>query len=351
MPQYNDLKKRINAIREIRKMTKATGLISAVRMRDAREQEAATLPFSTHCALAIAEIFKRSPDLIRKLLNFGDFDKNEPYPIKLYLLTGDKGLSGDFNDEIVKLAERLAGARLKTLKEEGYQDVRIECKFCGKMGPDLLRSPELKVNRDFRFSIDHPSYYQSMDLAELVYREAKAREAAEIYFVYCRLDTAITVEPGYTRIFPLDEEGMHWLSQSRAEREAARKAKGEQRRRFDRDFSKATGISARRNDYEERSIGAHGDDLLLPFAFAGDEDKVISYLVGTYLDALVYGLLTESYASEQLSRMTSMDAATTNADSLLEELIRERNRFRQKEITTEITEIVGGAEAIRKGEQ
>lgn len=350
MAQLNDLKKRINAIGEIRKMTKAMALISAVRMRDSREQEALTHPFITECALTITEIFKRSPDLIRKLLNFHEFGKKDHYPIMIYLLTGDKGLSGSFNESIVRLAERLAEQRKTQLAQDGYTNVSIEMKFCGRMGPGFIRSKEWKINKEFKFSIDSPTYYHSMDLADEIYSEAQCAEAAEIYFVYCRLDTAITVEPSYTRIYPLDKEGMRWLSQSRAEREAERKAESEQRKKFDEDFSKATGIRATRAAYKETKIGDKEDSLVLPFVFEGDEDKVISYLVGTYLNALVYGLLTESYASEQLSRMTSMDAATSNADGLLSDLIREKNRHRQRAITTELTEIIGGAEAIMTGD-
>lgn len=349
MAQLHNLKKRINAIGEIRKMTKAMALISAVRMRDSREQEAKSHPFITHCALTITEIFKRSPDLVRRLFKFYEFDHSETYPVVIYLLTGDKGLSGSFNESIVKRAEELAAYRIKLQKSRGFKDVSVEFKFCGHMGPAFVKNKEYKINRDFSFSIDSPTYYKSMDLADLIYEEARQRKAAEVYFVYCRLDTAITVEPMYTRIYPLDEEGMHWLTQTRAEREAEHAEKSKQRRQFDEDFSKATGIRATRGEYQVTKI-AEREDLVLPFAFEGDDDKVISYLIGTYLNGLVYGLLTESYASEQLSRMTSMDAATSNADGLLSELIRERNRYRQRQITTELTEIIGGAEAIITGD-
>lgn len=351
MEQMNNIKKRINAVGEIRKMTKAMALISAVRMRDSREQEALTHPFVAQCALTITELFKRSPDIIEKYLNFKPYEKDEVYPLMFYLLTGDKGLSGDFNQSIVKLAEKMAENRRRELNEQGYKKVSVEFKFCGKVGPDLVHNMDFVFNDGFSFSIEEPTYYRSMDLADEVYETAKSRRGAEIYFIYCRLATAITVEPNYTRIFPLDEAGMLWLSENKDQRENEKKQASEQRKRFDEDFSKATGIRATRRQHKETKIGDSSEDqLILPFAFEGDRDKVISYLLSTYLNALVYGLLTESYASEQLSRMTSMDSATSNADGLLSQLIRERNRFRQKQITTELTEIIGGAEAIMQGD-
>lgn len=351
MEQLNNIKKRINAVGEIRKMTKAMALISAVRMRDSREQESLSHPFVTKCALTITEIFKRSPDLVNKLLHFHDYSKDEEYPIHIYLLTGDRGLSGAFNESIVQLAERLADLRRTKLAEDGYKNVTIEMKFCGRVGKAFLRRKDYIVNEDFRFSIDSPTYYHSMDFADLVYDEARKQQAAEIYFVYCRLDTAITVEPCYTRLYPLDKQGMYWLTHTRAEREAERKAFEEKRERFDEDFSRVTSIRSKTASQKQTQLSGGSDDsFVLPFVFEGDENKVISYLVGTYMNALVYGILTESYASEQLSRMTSMDAATSNADALLTNLIRERNRYRQKQITTELTEIIGGAEAIMTGD-
>ncbi len=358
MALMNEIKKRIHSVGEIRKMTKAMALISAIEMRDSREREAISRPFTRHAALTIAELIKRSPELVEKFIQQRKFTETEAYPVHIYLCTGDKGLSGNFNDSILNVAVQLIEDKRKQLEAEGYQNVHFELRFTGKVGRERMKKLGYDVNDDFSFSIANPSYYRSMDLSDQLLDDAKSGAAAEIYFVYCRLDTAISTEPSYTKVLPPDPEGMLWVAQTRHERiDLARQ-------KFDEDFTTATSIRA--TSQSAAGSGATGTagsassvgqsrsgqmqrpsvDASLPFAFEGDEETVINYLVNTYLNALTYGLLTESYASEQLSRMTSMEGATRNADALLLKLTRDRNRYRQMQITTEITEIVSGADAI-----
>ncbi len=341
MALMNEIKKRIHSVGEIRKMTKAMALISAIEMRDSRERESISRPFTRHAALTIAELIKRSPDLVNKFISQRKFTQKEPYPVHIYLCTGDKGLSGNFNDSILTLAVQLIEDKKHQLEEQGYEDVRFELRFTGLVGRERMKKLGYVVNDDFSFSITNPTYYHSMDLSDQLLDDAWSGKAAEIYFVYCRLDTAITTEPSYTKVLPPDPEGMLWVAQTRHERVDL------QREKFNEDFTTATGIRATTaEEVNEEQVKRDQADATLPFAFEGDEETVINYLVNTYLNALTYGLLTESYASEQLSRMTSMEGATSNADALLLKLTRDRNRYRQMQITTEITEIVSGADAI-----
>lgn len=341
MEQVTDINKRIRSISEIRKITKAMGLISAVKMRDSRDREAMAHPFITLSAVTMAELAKRSPRLLAQQLKFPGAGKQERYTVDLYLLTGDKGLSGTYNVNILSLAERLVEIIRQKLSQQGYEDIFFRMKHCGKIGRDHMTRAGFFVDESFSFSIDTPTYYRSMDLADAILDDMQSGEASEVYMVYCRLDTAISIEALYTRLLPIDAEGMLWVTKTKHEREEENK----QRKKMASDVAKATGIRSHHEEVE--TVDRQTDeDLMLPFVIEGDQEKVISYLIGTYLYAMVYGIFTKAYASEQLSRMTSMEGATKNADVLLQKYNRERNRFRQKQITTELTEIISGAEAI-----
>ena len=344
MEKLNEMRKRERSVSKIRKLTRAMDLMSAAKLRDSRERQNRAHPFITQSALTIAELVQRSPDLIRQMKYFYNFEDDDPYPIDIYLLTGDQGLSGTFNDDIINLAKAFMARYQLQLESEGHHDISFTIFCAGKQGRDRLIDEGYKVVEDFSYSIEEPTYYKSMDLAEWVVDRARDGSARESYFFYSRLDSAASTEELYTKVLPFDASSLLWLSQTRHEREARIKAT----QRFVESATRAAGLRVNEDEIAPETARPEDSFGKLPFVIEGSEEKVMAYLVGTHVNALVFGMLTETYASEQLQRMTLMESATRNADELLDQLRRERNRSRQGQITLELNEIVSGAESMKE---
>ena len=293
MSSLKDLKKRIDSVKSTRKITSAMKMVAASKLRRAQEQAEAARPFAERMervVTAMAAGLPRTGDLPRMLAGTGKDDV-----VLLVVVTSERGQCGPLNSNLVRASRR----RIAVLTDEGKQ-AKILC--VGKKGRDMLRR-------------DHGNRI---------------------------LDT-------------VDMSAVRWLSfadaQPIAERLGAMFDAGE----FDRCvlFHNTFVTVMTQSVTEQQVIPVALDESAVPELADGaayeaepDEAQILADLLPRNLAVQVYRALLENAASEQGARMTAMDSATRNAAQMIDRLTLGYNRARQAAITTELIEIISGAEAL-----
>jgi F-type H+-transporting ATPase subunit gamma len=295
MANMREIKLRIKSIKETRQITKAMKLISAAKLKKARHQLEQTLPFFEKVKATMADILQHSGNIDNI---FFDVRNEKEGKRKGYLvITGDKGLAGGYNHNIIKLTET-------HVKENPGSPLFV----AGHMGRGYFTRNSYNVNQDFDYSVQDPTLYRSREIADILLDTFSKGEVDEIYLVYTKMISSIKLEPTIMKLLPLEL--------------------GALRKDLGVDESKATDRI---------------DEIL---SYEPSPKAVFDVLVPKYVKGIVYGALVEAFTSEQSARMSAMDNATSNADDMLQRLNLYYNRARQAAITQEISEIVGGAAAL-----
>lgn len=288
MAKMREIKFRINSIKKTKQITKAMKLISVSKMKKARKQYEDTLPFYNRVKSAMVEILSNE----KKIDNvFFRKVKNKKKAKKVYLiLSGDKGLAGGYNNNITKLVEETV-------------DKETRLYVAGYYGRNYLIKKGYNVDKSFDYPVQNPTLIRAEDIAEIFLNMFKDGTIDELHVIYTKMLSGMSFETRITKVFPFELEDLK------------------------KDVSNIE-ISQDKLNYEPSA------------------SEVFRVLAEKYVKGVIYGLLVEAFASEQTSRMTAMDNATRNADKMIKELNLYYNQARQSAITQEITEIVGGANAI-----
>ena len=290
MAHMREIKLRIKSIKETRQITKAMKLISAAKLKKARQQLEQTLPYFDRVRATIADILMHSANIESVFLDA----RNEKVGKKkgYVVLTGDKGLAGGYNNNIIKLAEKQIG-----------DDPEALLFVAGHVGRSYFTRKNYNVYREFDFPIQNPTVYRAREIAEIVLEMFKKGELDEVYVIFTKMISSIKLDPQTMKLLPLE-------------------------------------IEALREDLKDVKKLDEG------LVYEPSPLAVFDVLIPKYLKGIIYGTLVEAFTSEQSARMTAMDNATTNADEMLQKLNLYYNRARQAAITQEISEIIGGASAL-----
>jgi F-type H+-transporting ATPase subunit gamma len=291
MASMRDIRTRIKSIKETMQITKAMNLIASSKLKKARKQLNDTLPYFEKIQSTLRDIIAHSPDIEHKY-----FDKRENVQKKkagYVVITADKGLCGAYNHNIIKFAE----SHMQN-KVEKYLFV------IGHMGRDYFRHHNYNIDIEFLYTAQNPTVYRAREIAESLISMFDNHMLDEIYVVYTKMESAVKLTPEVIKLLPLEK-------------------------------SEFGGVADPDERYKEI------------VTYDPSPATVLSTLVPNYIKGLLYGTLVESFCSEQSARMTAMDSATNSAKELIKELTLLYNRARQAAITQEISEIVGGAEALR----
>lgn len=307
MAQITDLKKRINSVSEIRQMTRAMQLISAVKMRRARNLLEKVMPFFALCAETMVELRDAGIILDDNFFTVRQKQKGETWKISYFILTGDQGLAGAYNLNVLATTENHIRGKIIDNTRKGLK-TEVKLYVAGSIGRERLIRAGFDVDTNFQYPISEPTYYRARDISDFIYEMYDKNKVDLVYFIYTHIQSAVTMEPRVTRILPVNADVLETLIPPR---------------------------------FKQKNIADASKILFEPSAH-----DVMNYLVDTYLNAMVYGMLSEAYASEQTARMLAMDHATDNADEMLGKLRLKRNQARQAGITSELSEIVGGAEVL-----
>ena len=294
MASVQDLKRRIRSVRNTRKITRAMELVAAAKLRRAQTRIEAMRPYAATMQELIAGVGRASSSVRLPLLERREQVSN----VLLVPLTGDRGLAGAFNAQVLRRALALE----RQLVADG---VGVQWLAVGKKGRSTLSFRRKSVVGDFVGFTDRPEYANAQAIAHRAAELFTSGEVDRVVLVYNAYVSALTQKVTDQDVLPISAE---ILATSR----------------------------------EERADDAMRGD----FIFEPEPEEILVRLLPVYLETQLYRALLESAASEQGARMTAMRNASKNAGELIDGLTLSMNRARQSEITQEILEVVGGAEAL-----
>ena len=281
-----EIKTRINSVNSTKQVTKAMELVASSKMRKAKDRALAARPYFGTMYNTVKDIATNTRGVRNVFLKQREV-KNRCYIV----VAGDRGLAGGYNSNITKLTL----SHMDGKKEKVMTVGKKSTEFFSKRGYDILKSTE---------SVEKCDYNEAIAFAQEAMDLYKKGEIDEVYMVYTEFVSPLTQNPKLLKVLPLAFEAEHKETNEPAATQA-------------------------RVQY-------------LPSA-----EVVLGHIIPKYVSGIVYDGIIESFASEQAARRTAMSSATDNADEMLSNLELSYNRARQSAVTQEITEIVGGVEALK----
>jgi F-type H+-transporting ATPase subunit gamma len=307
MATQQDTKNRISSVKNIQKITRAMEMVAAARLRRAEQRIEALRPY----ARAIRRMTRRVVDAVEKIPSLPLLEAHESEnTVGLLLVTGDRGLAGGFNSQIIRAGNR----RARELEGEGKTVVWYAS---GRRGVSSLTFRGLEVAGEWQGFTDRPSFGDARDIAGGIASDYIDDKVDRVEMIYNGYVSAMTQTVTTDILLPLSEV--------------------EQLLEEDDEETEEDSSSS-----EERSEGG-GQTLWL---YEPEPEEILARLVPDYIEISIYRALLESTASEHGARMTAMRSAQENAGEIIDDLTLEMNRQRQAEITQEIMEVVAGAEGL-----
>ncbi|HTX26938.1 MAG TPA: F0F1 ATP synthase subunit gamma [Streptosporangiaceae bacterium] len=291
--QLRLVRRRIGTVRSIAKITRAQELIASSRIVRAQQQTRAAQPYARELTRAVEAVISRSTNITHPFIT----EPENPSRAAVLILTSDQGFAGAYNANVLRESARLR----ERLRERGLQPVLY---VAGRKGISWHRFRDLELAESWSGFSATPRYRNAKAIADVLLTAFTAEDDSqvdEIHLVTTDFVSMLTQRPAVRRLLPLEIE-----------------------------------------ETEEPSPSGP----LPSYEFEPDAQRVLDALMPQYVTSRIYYALLEAAASELASRRRAMKAATDNANDLIESLTREANKARQAEITQEISEIVGGANAL-----
>ena len=314
MPNLKTIRDRIKSVKNTRKITEAMRLVAAAKVRRAQEQVTATRPFADRLAQVLYGLQTR--------LKFEDVDlpllqQREVKTVALLVISGDRGLCGGYNSNVIRRAEN----RAKELAAEG---VDYKYVLVGRKANQYFKRREEPIDASFTGLEQIPTAEEAANIADELLALFLSDTVDRVELVYTKFVSLVSSRPVVQTLLPLDPQGL----------EAA----------DDEIFR----LTSRGGKFEVERQAATSEPKHLPqdMIFEQDPVQILEALLPLYLNNQLLRSLQESAASELAARMTAMNNASDNAKELTKSLNLVYNKARQAAITQEILEVVGGAEAL-----
>lgn len=284
MAKTQDLKRRIRSVRNTMQLTRAMKMVAASKLRRAQQRVLGARPYFHRTRAVLKSLTARTDTELHPLLQ-----EHGERSAEVVVLTGDKGLCGSFNAGIIRRAEGL-------IERLGDRDVRVIA--VGKRGRDFFRRYGFNVVAEWDDVFRDVQFPLAEEIAQPLMERYIAGEVDEIFLAYNEFKSALQATPTIVRLLPVEPPT------------------------------------------PEENQG------LEDYIYEPAPKELLASLIPHYVEQVVFQALLESIAAEHAARMTAMDSATKNAGELIESLTLTMNRVRQASITTEIIEVVSGAEAM-----
>jgi F-type H+-transporting ATPase subunit gamma len=361
MPNILDIRRRIRSVTNTRQITKAMKMVSAAKLRRTQERALAARPYAQMLTNVLKSLVSRT--------EIYDPETGEPrHPllarrpernVLLVVVTGDKGLAGAFNTNILKAAMRFIASKA---------DKNLEIDAIGRKGRDFLRrrfrtaEPASAESRSSESGsaesgsaesrgpgqttivgeqigiFNKIDYALASELAEGVIERYAKEEIDAVYLLYNEFKSVIAQRLVVEQVLPIEQIGTPEV----------RMAEGMTTEERDRAIEAAKGADVRIRPADTRDIDAAAARFAtapVDYIYEQSPEELFRSLLPKYVAIQVFRSLQESVAAEHAARMTAMDAATNNATDMIDSLTLAMNRARQAKITKEIIEIVSGAAA------
>jgi len=298
-----DIQRRIGSVKNTQKITRAMKMVAAAKLKNAQDRAEDARPFFNKTVEVLRGVFTRTKEAAHPLLAEREGGRH-----LVIVITGDRGLCGAYNHKVIDAAEDIVEA-----EEE------VSLMVLGRKALDYFRRRETDIMAEYVKLDDYPGYGFSNNLADEIIHHFEAEDVNKVSMIYTHFNSAISQSVKTMQLLPVEKFA-----------EEAEKTDADQ------------------NQMEAETVGAEaGEKNYVDYIFEPTPTEVFDNILPQYLINVIYSALLESKASEFGARMTAMDSATENANEMIDKLTLKYNRARQAEITKEITEIVGGAEALK----
>jgi len=285
--QIRQLKRRIRSVQSTQKITRAMEMIAASRIVRAQARVRAARPYAEQITEVIKGLAASNEVREHPLLTIRDVERTA-----VIVNTSDRGLAGAYNANVLKVAER-------TIRQEEEAGHEVDLYVIGRKGTGYFNYRGRRAQRVWEGVSDAPEIDDAAIIAETVMSRFAAGELDRVWLVYTDFKSSMTQAPVRMELLPVKPE----------------------------------------------EFGG-GEEIAPEFLYEPSQSELLERLIPRYVEAKVFHGLLESSASEHAARQRAMKAATDNAKEVAGKLSRVMNQARQEQITTEISEIVGGAEAL-----
>jgi len=297
MASLQDIRRRINSVKNTRKITKALELVAGARLRRAQTRIEQMRDYADR----MQELMIGTARAASSFRNLALMQRREVSRVALLLVTGDRGLAGPFNGQVLRRAFELE----RQERAEGHEVVWT---VIGRKGASTLRFRRYDIAAQWAGFVDRPEYSDAQAVAHQLADMYVNNDVDRVVLVYNRFESALVQRVTVTDLLPIPE---HVLE---------------------------TGEDA---DMTDRERALRGD-----FIYEPEPEQILERLLPVYLETEIYRALLESAASFLAAQMSAMRSASKNAGELIDRLTLAMNRARQAQITQEILEIVAGADAL-----
>jgi F-type H+-transporting ATPase subunit gamma len=305
MATLKDIRARIGSVKNVQKITRAMEMVAAARLRRAEQRIEHLRPYAD----AIRRMTRRASEAAENIPSLPILQERESVStVGLLLVTGDRGLAGPFNSQIIRAGNR----RARELQEEG---TNVLWYASGRRGVSSLEFRGEDLAQGFTGFTDRPAYADAREIADAMTAAYIDEKADRVEIIYNGYISPMNQEVRHETLLPLQHADV-------------------------------LGDEDEQED-GEGGDGDQPDQSRSLWIYEPDPEEILARLVPDYVEISIYRALLESTASEHGARMTAMRSASDNANELIDDLTLEANRQRQAEITQEIMEVVAGAEGLR----
>jgi F-type H+-transporting ATPase subunit gamma len=302
MASQKDVKNRISSVKNIQKITRAMEMVAAARLRRAEQRIENLRPY----AGAIRRMTRRVVEAVENIPSMPILEEHDQENrVGLLLVTGDRGLAGPFNSQIIRAGNR----RAAELEADGKEVVWFAS---GRRGVSSLSFRGRDVAGAYTGFTDRPVYANAREIADDLVQHYIDNDLDRVEVIYNHYVSPLTQEVSHETLLPLQQ------------------------------IDVLTGDE----DEDDDDEGAEDEKQKASWLYEPEPEEILQRLIPDYVEISIYRALLESTASEHGARMTAMRNAQENASEMIDDLTLEMNRQRQAEITQEIMEVVAGAEGL-----
>jgi len=316
MANLKEIRDRISSVKNTRKITEAMRLVAAAKVRRAQEQVLRSRPFADRLARVLQNLQTR---MQFEVADAPLLDQRPVQTITLLAVTGDRGLCGGYNANIIKRTEQ----RFAELKGQGYE---VDLVLMGRKAITYFqnRASQYKIRATFTGLEQVPTAAEANQIANEVLAEFLSGSTDRVEIIFTKFINLVSSQPVVQTLLPLDPQGIAVED--------------------DEIFRLITRDG--RLGVEVGKVESGDAPLQSDFVFEQNPEQLLNALLPLYLSNQLLRSLQEAAASELASRMTAMNNASDNAKALAKTLTLDYNKARQAAITQEILEVVGGASAM-----
>lgn len=294
MANAREILSRMKSVQDTRKITNAMYLISSTKLKKSKKLLEETEPYFYSLQDLIRRILRHMPDVEHFYFNPRKEIKEEDRVKGLIVITGDKGLAGAYNHNVLKMAQ-----------EWMEQSKNHRLYVVGELGRHYFEARHIQVEEQFHYTVQNPTMHRTRLISSTILEDYEEGRLDEVWIIYTQMINSMQMEAEMTELLPLKRE----------------------------DFS---------------NIVIPADIIQEEIQMVPSPSAVMDHVVPNYVTGFIFGALVESFCSEQNARMMAMQSASDNANAILNDLSIEYNRVRQAAITQEITEVISGAKAQKK---